>query len=606
MTILRSCVLLVGLGYAGAGWCGEVVYLQAGHLLDVRSGERRAAQALVIEDGRITAVSAQAELAVPDGARVEDLSGYTVLPGLMDAHVHLGMHADQQGYRRLAVGVAQATLQAAYNAGLTLRAGFTTVRVPGSAGYLDVALREAVARGEIAGPRILAGGPSIGITGGHCSDNNLLPYDFRARGEGVADGPWAVRAKVRENVKYGVDFIKTCSTGGVLSKGTEVGAPQYTVEELKALVDEAHSHGRKVASHAHGASGIRHALEAGVDSIEHASFIDAAGIAQAKQQGTVLVMDIYNTDYILGEGEKAGFLPESLEKERRVGAAQRENFRKAHAAGVKLAYGTDAGVYPHGQNARQFSRMVQFGMTPIEAIRAATLVNAELFGIASDTGELVAGKAADLIAVAGDPLADVAVLEHVAYVMRAGVVHHDARSPLAPVDQFLQRLATHCGKSYAGRILANEPADPNDPFNGKALVVHVRDCTPGVLRLPFHVGDDHSRTWVLTRTASGLRLKHDHRHADGTSDELTMYGGDSLRAGSAHRQEFPVDAESIALFNRTGRQVSTTNTWAFELDGDQLIYELSRPGGRLFRVGFDLSTPVLTPPPAWGYTPSTE
>lgn len=403
------------------------VYVRAGQLLDVDSGRLLPDRALLIEDGRILRVDAADALPVPEGARVHDLSGHTVLPGLSDAHVHLFTDADVHGYRRLGISLPQATLIGAKNARLTLEAGFTTVRVPGAPGYADVALREAIARGDAVGPRVLAAGIAIGITGGHCGDNNLLPYEYRHRGEGVADGPWAVRQKVRQNVKFGADFIKTCSTGGVLSRGTEVGAPQYSLEELTALVEEAHSHGRKVTSHAHGATGIRNALLAGVDSIEHASFIDDEGIRLAKQRGTVLVFDIYNTEYILGEGEKAGILPESLEKERRVGATQRENFRKAHAAGATLGFGTDAGVYPHGQNARQFARMVRFGMSPIEAIRAATVVNARLFGLEGQIGQLKPGFHADLIAVAGDPLADVAVLEDVRFVMKGGEVYKDAR-----------------------------------------------------------------------------------------------------------------------------------------------------------------------------------
>jgi imidazolonepropionase-like amidohydrolase len=402
------------------------VLVRADRVLDVESGQLLEGRAVLVRDGRIEALVA-ADAPAPDGAAIIELGDVTLLPGLMDAHSHLLGDADIHGYRRLAVSTPAATIKGVKNAHKTLEAGFTTVRVPGGPGYADVALRDAIAAGEVVGPRLLVAGPSIGITGGHCGDNNLLPPEYKASGDGVADGPWAVRQKVRQNVKFGADFIKTCSTGGVLSKGTEVGAPQYTLEELTAMVEEAHSHGRKVAAHAHGASGIRNAILAGVDSVEHASFIDDEGIRLARERGTVLVMDIYNTEYILGEGEKVGILPESLEKERRVGGQQRANFEKAHRAGVAMAFGTDAGVYPHGDNARQFSRMVRFGMTPIQAIRAATLGTARLFGIEADTGAIAPGLRADLIAVPGNPLTDIAALEDVRFVMKHGVVYKDVR-----------------------------------------------------------------------------------------------------------------------------------------------------------------------------------
>jgi len=402
------------------------VLVRADRVLDVESGQLLEGRAVLVRDGRIEALVA-ADAPAPEGAAIIELGDMTLLPGLMDAHSHLLGDADIHGYRRLALSTPAATIKGVKNARKTLEAGFTTVRVPGGPGYADVALRDAIAAGEVVGPRLLVAGPSIGITGGHCGDNNLLPPEYKASGDGVADGPWAVRQKVRQNVKFGADFIKTCSTGGVLSKGTEVGAPQYTLEELTAMVEEAHSHSRKVAAHAHGASGIRNAILAGVDSVEHASFIDDEGIRLARERGTVLVMDIYNTEYILGEGEKVGILPESLEKERRVGGQQRANFEKAHRAGVVMAFGTDAGVYPHGDNARQFSRMVRFGMAPIQAIRAATVNTARLFGIDGETGAIKAGLRADLIAVPGNPLTDITVLEDVRFVMKQGAVFKDVR-----------------------------------------------------------------------------------------------------------------------------------------------------------------------------------
>ncbi|MEM7353037.1 MAG: amidohydrolase family protein, partial [Acidobacteriota bacterium] len=269
-------------------------------------------------------------------------------------------------------------------------------------------------------------GPSLGITGGHC-DNNLLPSSYKDRAGGVADGPWAVRAKVREVIKYGADVIKFCATGGVLSKGTDVGKQQYSFEEMRALIEEAHQRGRKVAAHAHGTEGIKSAIRAGVDSVEHASLIDDEGIRLAKEHGTVLVMDVYVSTFILSEGAEMGILPESLEKERQVGQVQRDNFRKAHAAGVKMAFGSDAAVYPHGDNAKQFAYMVEYGMTPMEAIQAATVHAAELIDWPDDVGSLAPGHYADLIAVAGDPLTDVTVLENVALVMQGGRIVKDAR-----------------------------------------------------------------------------------------------------------------------------------------------------------------------------------
>lgn len=315
-----------------------------------------------------------------------------------------------------------ATIKGVRNARITLESGFTSVRVVGAAGFGDVALRDAINAGDVIGPRLVVAGPPIGMTGGHCSDSNLLPAEFDYKGDGVADGPWAARAMVRRNLKYGVDMIKTCSTGGVLSKGTKVGASQYTLEELTALVDEAHIHGLKVASHAHGTEGILNAIKAGVDSIEHASFIDDEGIKLAKRKGTTLVMDIYVTDFILSEGAAAGMLEESLEKERQVGQRQRDNFRIAHDAGVNIVYGTDAAVYPHGQNARQFAIMVEYGMTPWEAIRAATIKAAELLGTDADVGAITPGRYADLIAVKGDLLEDVSVLESIPFVMKGGEI----------------------------------------------------------------------------------------------------------------------------------------------------------------------------------------
>jgi imidazolonepropionase-like amidohydrolase len=267
-------------------------------------------------------------------------------------------------------------------------------------------------------------GPPLGIIGGHC-DNNLLAPEFKFRDEGVADGPWAARTKVREVVKYGADLIMVCAAGGVLSKGDSPGAPQYTLEELTAIAEEAHKLGRKVAAHAHGTQSIKDAIRAGIDSIEHASLIDDEGIALAKQHGTFLVFDIYNDDYILQEGLKAGMLPESIEKEKALGKLQRTNFRRAYIAGARLAFGTDGGVYPHGDNAKQFATMAEWGMKPLEAIRTATVESAMLLGLEGKAGAIEANYFADIIAVEGNPLADAGVMMKVRFVMKDGKVYRN-------------------------------------------------------------------------------------------------------------------------------------------------------------------------------------
>ena len=398
-------------------------YIRAGAIVDVEAGVILEDRVIAIEDGVIAAVTRPSGEPIPSDAELIDLSGYTVLPGLIDAHTHLLSDSDDHGLNSLVVSLPEATINGVKNAATTLQAGFTTVRNVGAPGYADVALRDAIAAGEVAGPRMLVSGPPIGITGGHCSDNNLLPFEYGVTEDGVADGPWAIRQMVRQNVKFGVDLIKTCSTGGVLSAGTRLDAVQYTLEELEALVDEARAHGRTVAVHAHGTAGIRNAILAGADSIEHASFLTDDVIELAKEHGTRFVMDIYVTEHILSEGEASGVLQESLEKEREVGQVQRESFTRAHAAGVEMVYGTDSAVYPHGDNARQFSRMVQFGMTPAEAIRAATVRAADLLGVGDQVGRITEGLQADLVAVSGNPYEDVSVLESVEFVMKGGIVY---------------------------------------------------------------------------------------------------------------------------------------------------------------------------------------
>src|SRR5271170_69334 len=396
------------------------VVVQAGHSLDVKTGKLLSDQTFIIEDGKIVSAGPSAETkAPPDALRIE-LPNATVLPGLIDAHTHL-TYEPRFGYEELGVSVLRSALIGAKNARVTLEAGFTTVRNVGAEGYSDVALRDAINAGDVPGPRMLVSGPALGITGGHC-DNNLLPYEYHATGDGVADGIAAVQHKVRENIKYGSDLIKICATGGVLSKGDDPQASQYTLEELKAIVADAHRLGRKVAAHAHGAQGILWASEAGVDSIEHGSYIDDAGIAEMKKNGTYLVPTLYLGDWFLENAERNHVPDFYLVKAKAVMPVARKNIAHAFASGVKVAFGTDAAVYPHGLNAHEFAVMVKLGLSPLQAIQAATLNAADLLGWSGKVGALDAGACADIIAVDGDPLQDVTTLEHVKYVMKGGEV----------------------------------------------------------------------------------------------------------------------------------------------------------------------------------------
>ncbi len=407
-------------------------YIRAGRLFDATSDRVRENMVIVVEGNRIRSVGPAASISIPAGSNVIDLTRATVLPGLIDCHTHLGSRADRYDeIFRFKDTPFLSAFAAVVNARKTLDAGFTTVRDVGSKPFLAVDLRNSINEGLVPGPRIVASGPGITITGGHGDLNNYSPQISvkmfpEERGFQIADGVDQVRHVVRAQVKYGVDVIKILATGGVLSKGDSPGAPQFTFDELKAAAEEAHMAGRKIAAHAHGTQGIKNAILAGIDSIEHASLIDDEGIRLAKEHGTYLVMDIYNDDYILNNAPAFGLPEENIEKEKMVGRLQRENFEKAFKAGARMAFGTDAGVYPHGDNAKQFFYMVKYGMTPAQAIRSATSSAADLIGRSKDVGTIEAGKYADIIAVAADPLQDVRALEDVGFVMKGGEVFKDA------------------------------------------------------------------------------------------------------------------------------------------------------------------------------------
>jgi imidazolonepropionase-like amidohydrolase len=423
--LVAGCALALAASAASA----EDLAVHAGRFIDVLAGTEQTQVTILVHDGKIAAV--QQGYTTPSGARVIDLSADTVLPGLIDMHTHITSRPDNEGYNALSVSVPATAISGVANAYKTLQAGFTTLRNVGAAGYADVALRDSINRGETWGPKLFVSGPLIGATGGHC-DNNLLPFAYHDVSDGVADGPDAIRHKVREVHKYGADLIKLCATGGVLSKGDSVGAQQLTYEEMKAAVDEAHMLGLKVAAHAHGTNGINDAIRAGVDTIEHASLADDESFALAKAKGAVFDMDIYNDDFILGHGAEMGMLPENLAKERAIGRLQRETFRRAVKAGVTMTFGTDAGVYPHGDNAKQFAKMVEWGMTPMQAIQASTSTAAKVLGpLGDDRGSITVGKTADMIAVKGDPLKDITELERVQFVMREGVIYRADGAPVA-------------------------------------------------------------------------------------------------------------------------------------------------------------------------------
>jgi imidazolonepropionase-like amidohydrolase len=417
-TLLASLALTTALAATPAS--AETVIVTADRMVDVLAGKVIEHPAVTIVDGRITGIADARTIKFGGDVKHIDLGGKTILPGLIDMHVHLTSLAEIGGYRGLqytdsfwsAVGVA--------NAKKTLDAGFTSVRNVGAADFQDVGLREAIDGGWAVGPRITTAGWAIGATGGHCDDNSLPPSMDR-RSPGVVNSPDEARSKVRWLHKYGAQVIKICATGGVFSLGDSVGGQQLSLEEMKAIADEAHMLHIKVAAHAHGDEGIRAAILAGIDTIEHCSLASDETLKLAAQKRTWFSMDIYNDDYILATGTANGTEQESLDKEKIIGLKQRQTFQRAVKAGVRMIFGTDAGVYPHGDNGRQFAKMVEWGMTPMGAIRAATSDAAEALGQTDDVGAIAVGRYGDIVAVDGDPLADVRVLERVGAVIKGGV-----------------------------------------------------------------------------------------------------------------------------------------------------------------------------------------
>jgi imidazolonepropionase-like amidohydrolase len=417
-------VLAAALSLAPSALLANDIYLEAGRLVDVQAGNVLTGQCISITDDKITAIAACGP--TPKGAERVDWSGFTVLPGLIDLHTHLadaGQSADLG--LPLKTSPAATALIGAHNARLTLEAGFTTVRDVGTyRGLTDIALQDAINAGHVPGPRMFVAGAYITIPkgGGELNGvipNDQLPSDMRL---GVASTPEEAAAKTAFLIAQGADFIKMIATGAVLAIGTEPGEPEMTEDQLRAVVETARAKGVFVTAHAHGAVGIKNAIRAGVRSIEHASLIDDEALAMAKASGTWLVMDIYNGDYIDDIGTKEGWPDEYLRKNRETTDVQRVGFMKAVKIGVKLAYGTDSGVYPHGQNAKQFAYMVRYGMTPLQAIQSATIRAAELLGKEKMLGAIAAGRFADLVAVKENPLANITALEHIALVMKDGKI----------------------------------------------------------------------------------------------------------------------------------------------------------------------------------------
>jgi imidazolonepropionase-like amidohydrolase len=404
----------------------QVTVIKAGRLIQPEEGTVAGDQVIVVRANKIEAVGAG--LAIPPGATVIDLSKMTVVPGLIDCHTHLadGKYGEGDPVFQLQKSASQTVLESVPNARVTLESGFTTVRDVGVYRALnDVALRDAINRGDIIGPRMFVAGAYITITGGAGAMTGMapdvqLPWDFHY---GEANSPWEVRQKIRLLVHNGVDHIKVLSSGAVLTHGSNPKSQEFTPEELQAAVDEASHFGLRVAAHAHSAEGIKNAIRAGVASVEHATMIDDEGIALAKQHGTYLDMDIYDEECIQEQGKKGTLPADFLEHDRELGELHRQNFRKAVKAGVKMSFGTDAGVCDYGTAGKQFAFMVKYGMTPMQAIQAATSSAADLLGRSDQIGSIKPGKFADVIAVAGDPLKNITLLENVQFVMKDGKVY---------------------------------------------------------------------------------------------------------------------------------------------------------------------------------------
>jgi len=405
-----------------------VTLIKAGRLVDTRAGSVLTGQAILIEGDRIKEVGpAQTVTAhAPAGTTIIDLGNATVLPGLIDCHTHITGQPENYYDDMFRKSPIDAAVVAHVYARRTIEAGFTTIRDVGAGEFIDVALRNAINAGTIVGPRMQVATLTVGATGGHGDISGFSPYLKFGGFSGIADGVDEIRKLIRFEVKNGADLIKVLATAGVLSEEESVGAPQFSQAEMNAVVEEATMWGRKVAAHAHGTEGIKRAVRAGVASIEHGSLLDDEAIKMMKEHGTYLVADIYNDDYIIAEYTRLGYPDKIIEKERKVGRAQRESFQRAVKAGVKIAFGTDAGVYPHGWNARQFAHMVRYGLTPMQAIQAATVSAADLLDWSDRVGAIEAGRFADIIAVSGDPLADVTVLERVTFVMKGGQIIKDA------------------------------------------------------------------------------------------------------------------------------------------------------------------------------------